>query len=137
MLQLLPEGLRPAFTAGAAGIQLATALALLGSELVRFCGIAGMQLALLVVLVVLITIAGTLFEERGVILTMIILVYALTSVFGGYASGSHYARSDGKVQGALAFQRPKVLADCADICADITSRAVLHVEAVSGRVAEW
>ena len=56
-----------------------------------------MQLALLVVLVVLITIAGTLFEERGVILTMIILVYALTSVVGGYASGSHYSRSDGKV----------------------------------------
>jgi transmembrane 9 superfamily member 3 len=55
------------------------------------------QLALLVVLVVLITIAGTLFEERGVILTMIILVYALTSVVGGYASGSHYSRSDGKV----------------------------------------
>jgi transmembrane 9 superfamily protein 3 len=56
----------------------------------------GVQLALLVVLVVLITIAGTLFEERGVILTMIILVYALTSVVGGYSSGSHYARSDGK-----------------------------------------
>jgi transmembrane 9 superfamily protein 3 len=56
----------------------------------------GVQLALLVVLVVLITIAGTLFEERGVILTMIILVYALTSVVGGYASGSHYSRSDGK-----------------------------------------
>lgn len=56
-----------------------------------------MQLALLVVLVVLITIAGTLFEERGVILTMIILVYALTSVVGGYASGSHYSRSDGQV----------------------------------------
>ncbi len=61
------------------------------------CSRAGVQLALLVVLVVLITIAGTLFEERGVILTMIILVYALTSVVGGYASGSHYARSDGKV----------------------------------------
>ena len=60
--------------------------------------LAGVQLALLVVLVVLITIAGTLFEERGVILTMIILVYALTSVVGGYASGSHYSRSDGKVQ---------------------------------------
>lgn len=59
---------------------------------------AGVQLALLVVLVVLITIAGTLFEERGVILTMIILVYALTSVVGGYASGSHYSRSDGKVR---------------------------------------
>ena len=62
---------------------------------------AGVQLALLVVLVVLITIAGTLFEERGVILTMIILVYALTSVVGGYASGSHYSRSDGKVQTML------------------------------------
>jgi Endomembrane protein 70 len=61
------------------------------------------QLALLVVLVVLITIAGTLFEERGVILTMIILVYALTSVVGGYASGSHYSRSDGKVYIPVVF----------------------------------
>mmetsp|Transcript_599 Transcript_599/g.1733 ORF Transcript_599/g.1733 Transcript_599/m.1733 type:complete len:590 (+) Transcript_599:315-2084(+) len=56
----------------------------------------GVQLAMLVLCVVLITIAGTLFEERGVILTMILLVYALTSVVGGAASGGHYSRSDGK-----------------------------------------
>jgi transmembrane 9 superfamily member 3 len=66
------------------------------------------QLALLVVLVVLITIAGTLFEERGVILTMIILVYALTSVVGGYASGSHYSRSDGKVQNCCSGKKISV-----------------------------
>lgn len=53
---------------------------------------------MLVLCVVLITIAGTLFEERGVILTMILLVYALTSVVGGAASGGHYSRSDGKVR---------------------------------------
>ncbi len=52
---------------------------------------------MLVLCVVLITIAGTLFEERGVILTIILLVYALTSIVGGAASGSHYSRSDGKV----------------------------------------
>lgn len=71
-----------------------------------------MQLALLVVLVVLITIAGTLFEERGVILTMIILVYALTSVVGGYASGSHYSRSDGKVQTTLRHSSMLARAQC-------------------------
>lgn len=56
----------------------------------------GVQLATLVLCVVLLTIAGTLFEGRGVVLTAILLVYAMTSFVGGAASGSHYARSDGK-----------------------------------------
>lgn len=40
--------------------------------------------------------AGTLFEERGTILTVFIICYALTSYVGGYISGSYYARHDGK-----------------------------------------
>ena len=52
---------------------------------------------MLVLSVVLLTIGGTLFEGRGVILTAILLVYALTSFVGGAASGSHYKRSDGAV----------------------------------------
>lgn len=69
----------------------------------RFLGIcgAGVQLALLVLFVVLLTIAGTLFEGRGVVLTAILVVYAITSFVGGAASGSHYARSDGKVPTCL------------------------------------
>ena len=43
----------------------------------------GMQLALLVLSVILITIAGTLFVERGTIVTVFIIVYALTSFVGG------------------------------------------------------
>lgn len=62
---------------------------------------AGVQLALLVLFVVLLTIAGTLFEGRGVVLTAILVVYAITSFVGGAASGSHYARSDGKVLSCL------------------------------------
>lgn len=56
----------------------------------------GVQLALLILSVILITIAGTLFEERGTILTVFIICYALTSYVGGYISGSYYARHDGK-----------------------------------------
>eukprot|EP00887_Chlorella_sp_A99_P006658 scaffold3.g6658.t1 len=57
----------------------------------------GVQLALLVQSVILITIAGTLFVERGMIVTVFIIVYALTSFVGGYASGGFYARNDGKL----------------------------------------
>ena len=55
----------------------------------------GIQLALLVLAVILITIAGTLFVERGTIVTVFIVCYALTSFVGGYASGGFYARHDG------------------------------------------
>jgi len=43
----------------------------------------GVQLALLVFSVILITIAGTLFVERGTIVTVFIICYALTSFVGG------------------------------------------------------
>ncbi|KAK9810284.1 hypothetical protein WJX72_007991 [[Myrmecia] bisecta] len=56
----------------------------------------GVQLALLVMSVILITIAGTLFVERGTIVTVFITCYALTSFVGGYVSGGFYARNDGK-----------------------------------------
>jgi transmembrane 9 superfamily protein 3 len=39
--------------------------------------------------------AGTLFEERGTILTVFIVCYALTSFVGGYVSGGYYARNEG------------------------------------------
>ncbi|KDD76545.1 endomembrane protein 70 [Helicosporidium sp. ATCC 50920] len=55
----------------------------------------GMQLALLVLAVILVTIAGALFVERGTILTVSIVAYALTSFVGGYVSGGFYARHGG------------------------------------------
>lgn len=64
----------------------------------------GVQLALLVVCVILVTIAGTLFVERGTIVTVFIVAYALTSFVGGYVSGGFYARNDGRawIQAMLA-----------------------------------
>ncbi|KAK9908535.1 hypothetical protein WJX75_009309 [Coccomyxa subellipsoidea] len=56
----------------------------------------GVQLALLVLSVILITIAGTLFTERGTIVTVFIVCYALTSFVAGYVSGGFYARNAGK-----------------------------------------
>ncbi|CAL5229553.1 g12903 [Coccomyxa viridis] len=56
----------------------------------------GVQLALLVLSVILITIAGTLFTERGTIVTVFIICYALTSFVAGYVSGGFYARNGGK-----------------------------------------
>lgn len=50
----------------------------------------GAQLAVLVLLVILITIFGVLYEDRGSILTAFIVCYALTSFVGGYVSGSLY-----------------------------------------------
>ncbi|KAK9834844.1 hypothetical protein WJX81_003258 [Elliptochloris bilobata] len=56
----------------------------------------GVQLALLALSLILITIAGTLFTERGTIVTVFIVSYALTSFVAGYVSGGFYARNDGK-----------------------------------------
>lgn len=55
----------------------------------------GVQLALLVLTVILITIAGELFVERGTIVTVFIVAYALTSFVGGYFSGSYYSKHGG------------------------------------------
>jgi transmembrane 9 superfamily protein 3 len=56
----------------------------------------GVQLALLVLATILITIAGALFVERGTIVTVFIVAYALTSFVGGYVSGGYYARHEGR-----------------------------------------
>lgn len=56
----------------------------------------GAQLAVLVFTVILITIVGNLYEDRGSILTAFIVCYALTSFVGGYVSGSLYRQHEGK-----------------------------------------
>lgn len=56
----------------------------------------GAQLAALVLAVILITIGGALFVERGTIVTVFIVCYALTSFLGGYVSGGFYSRNDGR-----------------------------------------
>lgn len=56
----------------------------------------GSQLALLILCVIIITIVGTLFVERGTIVTVFIICYALTSFVGGYVSGGFYMRNEGK-----------------------------------------
>jgi transmembrane 9 superfamily protein 3 len=56
----------------------------------------GSQLALLSLSVILLTITGSMFEERGTILTAFIVCYALTSFVGGFFSGGFYARHEGK-----------------------------------------
>ncbi len=60
------------------------------------CVGTGMQLALLSLSVILLTIAGNYFEERGTILTAFIVCYALTSFIGGFFSGGFYARHEGR-----------------------------------------
>ena len=56
----------------------------------------GSQLALLSLSVILLTISGNYFEERGTILTAFIVCYALTSFIGGFFSGGFYARHEGR-----------------------------------------
>ena len=56
----------------------------------------GIQMALLVLFVTLITIFGVLYEGRGTIITVFIVCYALTSFVGGYVSGGFNARNSGK-----------------------------------------
>ncbi|WIA19220.1 hypothetical protein OEZ85_003860 [Tetradesmus obliquus] len=71
--------------------------------LLAACVGTGGQLCLLGLFVILITIMGTFYEERGTILTVFIVCYALTSLVGGYVSGGLYARMEGKswIQGML------------------------------------
>ncbi|KAJ9505654.1 hypothetical protein QJQ45_022958 [Haematococcus lacustris] len=64
--------------------------------LLAACVGTGIQLALLIVFVVVLTIAGSFFEERGTILTAFIICYALTSFISGHVSGSFYARHEGR-----------------------------------------
>uniref|UniRef100_A0A7S0SL78 Transmembrane 9 superfamily member n=1 Tax=Mantoniella antarctica TaxID=81844 RepID=A0A7S0SL78_9CHLO len=56
----------------------------------------GVQMCMLILFVILITIAGMLYEGRGAIITVFIVCYALTSFVGGYVSGGYNARNEGK-----------------------------------------
>lgn len=56
----------------------------------------GLQLCLLTFFVILITIAGVLYEGRGAIMTVFIVCYSLTSFVSGYISGGFNSRQSGK-----------------------------------------
>jgi len=56
----------------------------------------GHQLAVLVLFVVMLSIVGTLYTDRGSIVTVFVLCYAFTSFIAGYGGGGYYARNDGK-----------------------------------------
>lgn len=56
----------------------------------------GYQLAILVVIVIFFSLVGTLYEDRGAIVSAFLICYALTSFIAGYGGGSFYARNDGK-----------------------------------------
>lgn len=61
-------------------------------HLVLFSAIrgAGFQIVSLVFCVVLLAIMGSLYVDRGALVTASLVSYALTSIVAGYASGSHY-----------------------------------------------
>ena len=56
----------------------------------------GVQLATLTLLTITVTIAGELHVRRGTMVTFFVVFYALTSLLGGYVSGSLYAKHDGR-----------------------------------------
>eukprot|EP00201_Polytomella_parva_P019090 CAMPEP_0175051062 /NCGR_PEP_ID=MMETSP0052_2-20121109/7589_1 /TAXON_ID=51329 ORGANISM="Polytomella parva, Strain SAG 63-3" /NCGR_SAMPLE_ID=MMETSP0052_2 /ASSEMBLY_ACC=CAM_ASM_000194 /LENGTH=377 /DNA_ID=CAMNT_0016315301 /DNA_START=82 /DNA_END=1212 /DNA_ORIENTATION=+ len=64
--------------------------------LLAACLGTGVQLSILTVAVIVLSIAGDYFTERGTILTVFILFYTFTSVIGGFVSGGFYARHDGR-----------------------------------------
>lgn len=68
------------------------------SNLVLFASLVGTgaQLAIQALSTMLISTVGALYDHRGTIVTSGMLMYALTSVIGGYVSGALYARNDGK-----------------------------------------
>jgi len=57
---------------------------------------SGHQLAVLVPSVILFSILGTFYTDRGTTVTAFIVCYAFTSFIGGYSSGGYYARNQGK-----------------------------------------
>jgi len=67
-------------------------------SLVLFSALVGTghQLAVLVGMVICFSIMGTLYEDRGTVVTAFIVSYAFTSFIGGYGGGGYYARNDGK-----------------------------------------
>ena len=54
---------------------------------------AGHQLVILFLLLIFLSIAGTLYVERGAVVTTFIICYGITSAWSGYTSGSFYVRS--------------------------------------------
>mmetsp|Transcript_22583 Transcript_22583/g.40038 ORF Transcript_22583/g.40038 Transcript_22583/m.40038 type:complete len:613 (-) Transcript_22583:36-1874(-) len=54
------------------------------------CYGAGMQLVALLFAVILLAIGGSLYVDQGALISASLICYALTSVVGGYASGSLY-----------------------------------------------
>jgi transmembrane 9 superfamily protein 3 len=56
----------------------------------------GHQLAVLILCVITFSILGSLYADRGTIVTAFIVSYAFTSFVAGYGGGGFYARNDGK-----------------------------------------
>jgi len=67
-------------------------------NLVLFSAIVGTghQLVILVLLVILISLMGDYYADRGTTVTAFILCYAFTSFVAGYGGGGYYSRNDGK-----------------------------------------
>lgn len=62
--------------------------------LLAACVGSGMQLITVAFCVILVAIAGSLYVDRGAMLTFVIVTYALTSLVSGYISGSLFKRYD-------------------------------------------
>lgn len=56
----------------------------------------GYQLTLLVFCVILLAALADFYEDRGAIMTALVICYTLTSFIGGYASAGFYTRMGGK-----------------------------------------
>jgi len=56
----------------------------------------GYQLTFLVFFVILLAALADFYEERGAMMTALVIVYTLTSAIGGYTSAGFYARMGGK-----------------------------------------
>jgi len=67
-------------------------------HLVTFAALIGTghQLIILVFLVILISLVGSLYADRGTTVTAFIVCYAFTSFIAGYGGGGYYARNEGK-----------------------------------------
>ncbi|TPX54772.1 hypothetical protein PhCBS80983_g05768 [Powellomyces hirtus] len=63
--------------------------------LATFIG-TGLQLIVLALCMIVLTILADLYLERATILTVTIFIYALTSMLGGYVSGSFYCKYGGR-----------------------------------------
>jgi len=68
------------------------------SHLVLFSALlgTGYQLTLLIFSVILLAALADFYEDRGTIMTALVICYTLTSFVGGYGSGSFYMKMGGK-----------------------------------------